>query len=106
MIESFSIKISEQSIQDLKMRLKLTRWTDEIVNSGWSYGAKLSYVKEITDYWLNTFDWRNTENEINRYPNYIAEINGVKIHFLHIKSKEKNQYHLLLLMAGPALFWK
>src|SRR5437762_14231115 len=96
MIKSFSIKIPAQAIQDLKMRLELTRWTDEIINSGWNYGAKLSYVKEITDYWLNTFDWRNTENEINRYPNYIAEIDGVKIHFLHIKSKEKKSVPLII----------
>jgi pimeloyl-ACP methyl ester carboxylesterase len=104
MIESFSIKVPEQAVTDLKMRLAQTRWTDEIVNSGWTFGAKLSYVKEITDYWLNTFDWRNTENEINDYPNYIAEINGVKVHFLHIRSKKKNPVPLIITHGWPGSF--
>lgn len=104
MIENFSVSIPDQAIEDLKMRLRRTRWTDEIVNSGWEYGAKLSYVKEITDYWLATFDWRNTENEINRYPNYIATIDGVKIHFLHIKSNEKASVPLIITHGWPGSF--
>jgi len=103
-IESFTIKIPEQAIADLKMRLARTRWTDEIVHSGWTYGANFSYVKEITDYWLNIFDWRNTENEINSYPNYIAEIDGVKIHFLHIRSKKKNPVPLIITHGWPGSF--
>jgi len=54
MIDRFSIKIADQAIDDLKMRLQRTRWTDEIVNSGWKYGADLSYTKELINYWLNT----------------------------------------------------
>lgn len=104
MIENFSARISEQAIGDLKLRLKRTRWTDEILDSGWKYGASLSYVKEISDYWLNSFDWRNTENEINRYPNYIAEINGIKIHFLHIKSKKKRSVPLIITHGWPGSF--
>jgi len=104
MIENFSIKIPEQTIEDLKMRLRRTRWTDEILNSGWNYGADLSYVKEITDYWLNTFDWRHTENEINHYPNYLAEIDGVKVHFLHIKSEKKNAVPLIITHGWPGSF--
>lgn len=86
------------------MRLKLTRWTDEILNSGWECGAKLSYVKELTDHWLNAFDWRNTEAEINRYPNFIAEIDGIKIHFLHIKSGNKNSVPLIITHGWPGSF--
>jgi pimeloyl-ACP methyl ester carboxylesterase len=104
MIKSFSIKIPEQAIADLKTRLAQTRWTDEIINSKWTYGANLSYVKEITGYWLNTFDWRNTENEINSYPNYIAEIDGVKIHFLHTGSKKKNPVPLIITHGWPGSF--
>ena len=104
MIENFSARISEQAIGDLKLRLKRTRWTDEILDSGWKYGASLSYVKEISDHWLNSFDWRNTENEINRYPNYIGEINGIKIHFLHIKSKKKRSVPLIITHGWPGSF--
>jgi len=104
MIESFSVKISEQAIKDLQSRLKQTRWTDEILNSEWNYGAKLSYIKELTAYWLNEFDWRRTEEEINSYPNYICDIEGIKIHFLHIRSKKKNPIPLLITHGWPGSF--
>jgi pimeloyl-ACP methyl ester carboxylesterase len=104
MIEPFEIKIPDQAIDDLKTRLQRTRWTDEIVNSGWKYGTDLSYVKEITNYWLDTFDWRSTENEINRYPNYIADIDNIKIHFLHIKSEKKNAVPLIITHGWPGSF--
>jgi pimeloyl-ACP methyl ester carboxylesterase len=104
MIDRFSIKIPDQAIDDLKMRLQRTRWTDEIVNSGWKYGADLSYTKELINYWLNTFDWRNTEKEINSYPNYIADIDGIKVHFLHVKSERKNAVPLLITHGWPGSF--
>src|SRR5215813_11681600 len=101
MIESFSVQIPQQVIDDLKMRLKQTRWPDEIINTGWNYGANLFYIKELTGYWLNEFDWRNTENEINRYPNYIAEIDGIRVHFLHVKSENKNAVPLIITHGWP-----
>jgi pimeloyl-ACP methyl ester carboxylesterase len=104
MIESLSIKVSEQAIKDLRTRLKQTRWTDEIINSGWKYGAQLSYVKEIVGYWLNEFNWRRTENEINRFPNYLAEINGIKIHFLHLKNEQKNSVPVIITHGWPGSF--
>jgi pimeloyl-ACP methyl ester carboxylesterase len=104
MIERFEINIPDQAIDDLKTRLQRTRWTDEIVNSDWTYGAKLSYVKEITSYWLNSFDWRTTEREINRYPNYIADIDGVKVHFLHIKSESKDAVPVIITHGWPGSF--
>src|SRR5262252_6089668 len=104
MIERFEIEIADQAIGDLKTRLQRTRWTDEIVNSDWTYGAKLSYVKELTNYWLNSFDWRNTEKEITRYPNYMATIGGVKIHFLHIKSEDKNAIPVIITHGWPGSF--
>jgi len=104
MIDRFSINIPDQAIEDLRMRLQRTRWTDEIVNSGWKYGADLSYTKELTNYWVNSFDWRNTENEINGYPNYIADIDGVKVHFLHVKSERKNAVPLMITHGWPGSF--
>jgi pimeloyl-ACP methyl ester carboxylesterase len=104
MIERFSIEIPEQSIQDLKMRLLRTRWPDEILHAEWTYGANLSYIKSLADYWLHRFDWRNTENEINSYPNYLADIDGVRIHFLHIKSRDKKAVPLIITHGWPGSF--
>jgi pimeloyl-ACP methyl ester carboxylesterase len=104
MIKAFTVKISEQAIEDLNARLIQTRWTDEVLDSEWYYGAKLSYIKELTAYWLKEFDWKKTEDEINSFPNYIAEIDGIKIHFLHIRSEKKGSVPLIITHGWPGSF--
>jgi pimeloyl-ACP methyl ester carboxylesterase len=104
MIQPFSINISPEALDDLKLRLKNTRWADEITYSGWNYGANLSYMKELTDYWLNKFDWRKIENEINAYPNFIDDIDGHKIHFMHIQGKGKKSIPLIITHGWPGSF--
>src|SRR5688572_25665741 len=104
MISEFKCQIPQAGIDDLKLRLQQTRWTDEIKDSGWQYGANLSYMKELVDYWLKEFDWRETENEINHYPNYIAEIEGTKIHFLHVKDNGKRSIPLIITHGWPGSF--
>jgi len=91
-------------LADLCERIERTRWPDEITGSGWEYGANLSYMKELADYWLNTFDWRKTENEINAYPNFIADIDGYKIHFLHVKGKGNTSLPLIITHGWPGSF--
>ena len=104
MITPFSVDIPQSELDDLKTRLKNTRWPDEIEGSHWNYGTNLSYVKELTDYWLNTFDWRLVEEEINSYPNFIAEIDGYKIHFMHIKGKGEKSIPLIISHGWPGSF--
>ncbi len=104
MITEFKCQISQFAIDDLKFRISQTRWTDEIKGSSWQYGANLSYIKELADYWVDKFDWRKVENEINQYPNYIVEIDGVKIHFLHIKGKGKISVPLIITHGWPGSF--
>ena len=91
-------------IDNLKLRLKLTRWPDEMQNSGWTYGTNLSYLKELSNYWRDHFDWRKTEEEINSWPNFIAEIYGYKIHFLRIKGKGKKTFPLIITHGWPGSF--
>src|SRR5258707_1264879 len=104
MITEFKCHIPQGAIDDLKFRIRHTRWTDEIKESGWQFGASLSYMKELADYWLNQFDWRRVEEEINQYPNYIAEIDGVRIHFLHIKGQGKISVPLIITHGWPGSF--
>jgi pimeloyl-ACP methyl ester carboxylesterase len=104
MIQKFSANISQQVLDDLKARIKNTRWTDNIIGSEWNYGASLSYMKELADYWLNEFDWRKVENKINSYPNFITEIDNYKIHFLHIKGKGKTSVPLIITHGWPGSF--
>lgn len=104
MIQTFSVNIPQQALDNLKLRLKNTRWTDEITNSGWNYGTNLSYMRELADYWLNKFDWRKVEKEINFYPNFIADIDGHKIHFIHIEGKGKKSIPLIITHGWPGSF--
>jgi pimeloyl-ACP methyl ester carboxylesterase len=104
MITEFKCQVPQSAIDDLKFRIRQTRWTDEIKDSGWLYGADLSYIKELAGYWLHKFDWRKVEDEINQYPNYIAEIDGVRIHFLHIKGSGKKAVPLIITHGWPGSF--
>jgi pimeloyl-ACP methyl ester carboxylesterase len=104
MVKKIKIELAQSHLDNLKTKLRLTRWPDEIDGSGWTYGASLSYMKELTDYWLSYFDWRETENKINRYENYMAQIDGYKIHFLHIKGKGEKSVPLILTHGWPSSF--
>lgn len=104
MVRPFLLNTPQRILDDLAARVKNTRWTDEIANSGWTYGANLSYMKEIADYWGNTFDWRKVEKEVNSYPNFITDIDGYKVHFLHIKSKGEKPLPLIITHGWPGSF--
>jgi len=106
MIKKIEIELAQSHLDDLKAKLNLTRWPDEIDGSGWTYGASMSYMKDLTSYWLNYFDWRKSEKEINKYGNYIADIDGFKIHFLHIKGKGPGSVPLLITHSWPYSFFE
>lgn len=104
MIEPFEAHIPQEVLNDLKLKIINTRWPDEIIDSGWNYGTNLSYMKEVADYWVNTFNWRKVEKEINSYPNFTANIDGYKIHFLHIKGKGNKSIPLIITHGWPGSF--
>jgi pimeloyl-ACP methyl ester carboxylesterase len=106
MIKKIEISIAQALIDDLKTKIQLTRWPDELENSSWNYGASMSYMKELTDYWTYYFDWRKTERDINKYENFIATIDGYRIHFLHIKGKGENRVPLILTHGWPYSFFE
>jgi pimeloyl-ACP methyl ester carboxylesterase len=103
-IKKIEFQIAQSHLDDLKLKLTLTRWPDEIEGSGWKHGASLSYMKELCEYWINEFDWRKTETEINRYGNFIAEIDGFKIHFQHIRGKGAKSTPLIITHGWPTSF--
>ena len=104
MIEKFKVNIPQSELDDLNDRIKKVRWPDEIKNSDWKYGTSLSYIKELADYWLEEFDWRIIEKEINSFPNFIADVDGNQIHFLHIKSNKKNAIPIIITHGWPGSF--
>ncbi|MFT5014529.1 MAG: pimeloyl-ACP methyl ester carboxylesterase [Patiriisocius sp.] len=100
-ITPFEIAIEEQVLTDLKTRLAMTRFPDRETPADWSQGIPLSYMQEVRDYWQNSYDWRERESRLNQWPGFKTEIDGLSIHFLHIKSKHSEAKPLLLTHGWP-----
>ena len=100
-ISPFKIEVSEQQLDDLHQRLDRVRWPDAEPVSDWSQGIPLAYMKEIVDYWRTQYDWRKIESRLNGYPQFTTELDGVNIHFLHVRSPEPNAMPLILTHGWP-----
>ena len=87
-INPFHIAIPQADLDDLQDRLRRTRWPQEIGDNGdWQAGTNLAYMRELVDYWLNTYDWRAQEAAMNALPQYRTMIDDVPVHFVHVKGK-------------------
>lgn len=104
MIRPFTVNIDQEKLDDLILRLKNTRWPDEIINSGWEFGASLEFMKELHQHWMNKYSWRKTEKKINQLDNFIAEIEGEQIHFIHEKSRGSNAIPIIITHGWPGSF--
>jgi microsomal epoxide hydrolase len=105
-MKPFKIEVPQEVLNDLSIRLKQTRWTDEPENAGWSYGTNPDYLRELVTYWQNEYDWRKHEAEINKHPQFKADIDGVTIHFVHVKGNGKSSSPLLLTHGWPDSFFR
>jgi pimeloyl-ACP methyl ester carboxylesterase len=101
MMRPFRVDIAQGALEDLKSRLALTRWPEEVPGLGWSRGVPLDYVKELAEYWRTEYDWRADEALLNSYPQYITEIDGANVHFIHVRSPEPDARPLLLTHGWP-----
>ena len=100
-IKEFSINISQDKLDDLSLRLQQTRWPEKETPNDWSQGTPLSYMKEVCDYWLNEYDWKKEESALNEFPQFITEINGLDIHFVHLKSPHPDAKPLIITHGWP-----
>ena len=100
-ITPFEIPGSAAEIEDLKNRLRLTRFPDAETTDDWSQGTPLAYMRDIRDYWLNHYDWPARRALINQNPGFITNIQGLDIHFLHVKSKHEQAKPLVLTHGWP-----
>ena len=103
-VKPFKISISNESIKDLNNRISLTRWTDEVQNSNWDYGTNLNYLKELTNYWKNKYDWKKEEAQLNTFNQYKVSIDNVNVHFIYEKGKGKKSTPIVLLHGWPSTF--
>ena len=100
-LRPFKINISEDALEDLRQRLENTRWPETETPDNWTQGVPLSYLKEVCTYWLNSYDWRATERRLNELPQYMLEIEGLDIHFVHVRSPHENAKPLILTYGWP-----
>jgi epoxide hydrolase len=98
----FKIDIPQSQLDDLKRRLAATRWPDEMPGVGWSRGAPLGYLKELAEYWRTGYDWRAAERYLNKFPQFLTEIDGVQVHLLHVRSPEPNAMPVILTHGWPS----
>jgi pimeloyl-ACP methyl ester carboxylesterase len=106
MIRPFRIAIPERTLSDLRERIARTRWPDEIPGSGWDYGTKLDYLKELLDYWRDGFDWRAQERKLNLLSHFVADVDGLDVHFVHERGCGPDPTPLLVLHGWPSTFFE
>ncbi|MRX68601.1 Pimeloyl-ACP methyl ester carboxylesterase [Flavobacterium resistens] len=100
-IRPYRINISNADLKDLKERILDTKWPTKETVSDQSQGANLSKMKDLVHYWCTSYDWRKAEAKLNAYPQFVTKIDGVDIHFIHVRSKEKNAMPLILSHGWP-----
>jgi len=103
-ITPFKIAIPEEALVDLKRRLAATRWPDAVPPSGWAEGTDPAYLREIVDHWRERFDWRAAEAELNRLPQFRADLDGFGVHFVHQRGKGPAPLPLLITHGWPGSF--
>lgn len=106
--KEFTIDIPQADIEDLKQRLKNTRFPDEpqAVAAGWGSGTDVTYMKKLVDYWLHSYNWRKHEAELNKLPHFKVTINDTELHFVHVRSKKPNAKPILLTHGWPDTFYR
>lgn len=100
-IVPFRIEASDADLEDLRRRLLATRWPNAEVVDDWSQGIPLSYTRELCTYWAQEYDWRTREAHLNSFPQFRTEIDGLGIHFIHVRSKHENALPLVMTHGWP-----
>lgn len=93
--------MDQADLDDLQERLRRTRWTEELPGAGSDYGVSRSRVEALAAYWRDEFDWRSFEAKLNPHPQFITEIDGQDVHFLHIRSDRPDAFPLILTHGWP-----
>ncbi len=100
-VKPFRVAIPQSDLDDLRHRLTRTHWPDELPDVGWDYGMPLGYIQRLVEYWRAGYDWRTWEAKLNEHPQFTTEIDGQKIHFLHVRSPEPDALPLVLTHGWP-----
>ena len=100
-VKPFHIEIPEERIDDLRRRIAATRWPTKELVTDRSQGVQLATMQELARYWTTDYDWRKAEAKLNALPQFTTEIDGVAIHFIHVKSPHENALPLIMTHGWP-----
>jgi microsomal epoxide hydrolase len=102
---SFTVAVGDSVLDDLRARLRRTRWPADLDNADWSYGMNADYLRDFCSYWAEEFDWHAQAAAINDLEHFIVEIDGLPIHYVHVRSAAPDATPLLLNHGWPWTFW-
>ena len=100
-IRPFEIDIGDSEIADLHHRLQRTRWPEAEVVADWSQGIPLAYLQDVCEYWATGYDWNRCQTRLNSKPNYLTSIDGLDIHFQHIRSPHSGALPMIITHGWP-----
>lgn len=100
-LRPFQVMVPQHDLDDLKRRILATKYPDKETVADMSQGVQLDTVHKLAQYWANEYDWRKIEAKINSYPNYITNIDGLDIHFIHVRSKHEDALPVIITHGWP-----
>jgi len=100
-IRPFRVNIPEKELVELRRRIAATRWPSKELVGDRSQGVQLATLKALAHYWATDYDWRKAETKLNTYPQFVTKIDGVDIHFIHVKSKHPNAMPMIITHGWP-----
>jgi pimeloyl-ACP methyl ester carboxylesterase len=100
-MEPFRIEVGDDELADLRARLRNTRWAEPETVDDWSQGVPSAYLRELCRYWAEEYDWRKTEARLNAFPQFRTEIDGLGLHFLHVRSPNPDALPLIMTHGWP-----
>ena len=100
-IRPFRVNVPEAELAELRRRIKATKWPSKELVSDASQGVQLATIQRLADYWANRYDWRKIEARLNALPQFVTKIDGVDIHFIHVRSKHPNALPLIVTHGWP-----
>jgi hypothetical protein len=100
-IRPFQVEIPEAELAELRRRIEAMRWPSKELVPDRSQGVQLATLQELARYWTTDYDWRKVEAKLNALPQFTTEIDGVAIHFIHVKSRHENALPLIITHGWP-----
>lgn len=100
-MRSYKVNVAQSTLDEIKRRVEAFPWHEMPDDGGWAYGANLEYMRELCDYWVNEYDWRKHEAEINAYEHFKAEVDGIDLHFIHEQGSGTNRLPLVISHGWP-----